>query len=107
MPPSTSTGIQGNLFIKGDIPCKCVTRHAFTEYEFKDALFQANRIKQLILDHGDNLPNNYYHYLGKTDSNCDAWDHKNEDYLILRSRFHKEVEEATIPLDSPAKSYWA
>ena len=95
---------QGDLFIQSDTLCTCQqVQHALTELEYTEALHQASRIKDLILDHGWNLTYNYIHYLDKVEGNCNAWSVTNSPYLRMRGNFQEEVKAVTIPIERKYK----
>lgn len=89
---------QLDLFIKSNIKCKCKNPHALTAYEFEDAIRRAERIKNLITQHGWNLSRNYYHCMNKLDSSCNAWNVDNSPYLILRADYQDRVNKISIPI---------
>jgi hypothetical protein len=90
---------QEDLFIESEILCQCSrTKHALTYAEYANTLSEAHRIKKLILDHGWDLQVNYFHYMDKTNGQCNAWNTENSPYLCLRANNQEEVEKATISL---------
>lgn len=90
---------QRELFVKSDIPCNCKKiDHAVTEYEFREAIFFLKKLKGLILTHGWDLSDNYYHHYFKINQGCNAWDSDNVEYLVFRSSFHKDMKTIEIPL---------
>ena len=88
---------QLDLFIQSNVLCHCnITKHVLTKAEYQYSIDKLKKIKDIILTTGWDLSDIYYYYKDTIDSDCNAWDKNNTNYLVMRSEFHEECEKAEL-----------
>ena len=88
---------QLDLFIQTNIACKCnVFKHVFTKSEYQYSIDKLKKIKNIITSTGWDLSSIYYHYKDMIEADCNAWTNENPDYLVMRSEFHEQYNEAEL-----------